>query len=57
MFFKIYVAEILPVHMYGSEIWGYQQFDAKEKAYLFACKRLLSVGLQTPNAMVLGDLG
>ena len=36
---------------------GYQRFDAIEKAHLLACKRLLSVGLQTPNAMVLGDLG
>ena len=56
VFFKIYDAQILPVLMYGSEIWGYQQFDAIEKAHLFACKRLLNVGLQTPNATVLGDL-
>ena len=56
MFFKIYDAQILPVLMYGSEIWGYQRFDAIEKAHLFACKRLLNVGLQTPNATVLGDL-
>ncbi len=56
VFFKIYDAQILPVLMYGSEIWGYQRFDAIEKAHLFACKRLLNVGFQTPNAMVLGDL-
>ena len=42
VFFKIYDA--------------HQRFDAIEKAHLFACKRLLNVGLQTPNAMVLGDL-
>ena len=56
VFFKIYDAQILPVLMYGSEIWGYQRFDAIEKAHLFACKRLLNVGFQTPNAMMLGDL-
>ena len=56
MFFKIYDAQILPVLRYGSEIWGYHRFDAIEKAHLFACKRLLNVGFQTPNAMVLGDL-
>ena len=43
--------------MYRSEIWGYQKFDAIEKAHLFACKRLLIVGLQTPNVMMVGDLG
>uniref|UniRef100_UPI003AF4937F reverse transcriptase family protein n=2 Tax=Thiolapillus sp. TaxID=2017437 RepID=UPI003AF4937F len=57
VFFKIYNAQILPVLMYGSELWGYQRFDVIEKAHLFACKRLLNVGLQTPNNMVLGDLG
>ena len=56
VFFKICDAQILPVLMYGSEIWGYQRFDAIEKAHLFACKRLLNVGFHTPNAMVLGDL-
>ena len=56
VFFKIYDAQILPLLMYGSEIWGYQRFDAIEKAHLFACKILLNVGFQTPNAMVLGDL-
>ena len=36
---------------------GYQRLDAIEKARFFSCKRLLIVGLQTPNAFVLGGLG
>ena len=36
VFFKIYDAQIFPVLIYGSEIWGYQRFDAIEKAHLFA---------------------
>ena len=50
VFFKIYNAKILPVLMYRPELWGY------DEAHLCACKRLLNVGLQTPNSMVLGDL-
>ena len=43
--------------MYGSELWGFQQFAVIEKAYMFACKRFLNVGVQTPNKMIYGDLG
>ena len=57
VFFHIFDAQVLPVIMYGSEIWGYQQFDVIEKTHMYACKKVLNVGLQTPNKMVLGDLG
>lgn len=57
VFFKIYDAQVLPVLLYGSEVWGFKRFDVLERAHLFACKRILNVGTKTPNAMVLGDLG
>ena len=57
IFFKIYDAQVLPMLMYGAEIWGFQEYEVLEKVHLFACKRFLHVGLQTPNKMVLGDLG
>eukprot|EP00916_Digyalum_oweni_P000498 GHVL01000911.1.p1 GENE.GHVL01000911.1~~GHVL01000911.1.p1 ORF type:complete len:163 (+),score=0.01 GHVL01000911.1:326-814(+) len=57
VFFKIYDAQVLPILMYGSELWGFQRFEALEKAHLFACKKFLCVGRQTPNKMVYGDLG
>ena len=56
-FFKIYDVQILPILLYGSEIWGHQPFIVLEKAHLFACKRILNVSLNTPNKMVYGDLG
>ena len=43
--------------MFGAEVWGLQQFDTLEKVHLFACKRFLHVGQQTPNKMIFGDLG
>ena len=57
VFFKIYDAQVLPILMYGSELWGFQQFAVIEKAHMFACKRFLNVGVQTPNKMINGDLG
>ncbi len=53
----MYDAQILPILMYGSELWGFQQFAVIEKAHMFACKRFLNVSVQTPNKMIYGDLG
>ena len=47
----MYDAQILPILMYGSELWGFQQFAVTEKAHMFACKRFLNVSVQTPNKM------
>lgn len=57
VFFKIFDAQVMPILMYGAEIWGFQQFGVLEKVHLFACKRFLRVGQQTPNKMIYGDLG
>ena len=57
VFFKMYDAQILPILMYGSELWGFQQFAVIKKAHMFACKRFLNVSVQTPNKMIYGDLG
>ena len=50
-------AQILPILMYGSELWDFQQFAVIEKAHMFACKRFFDVSVQTPNKMIYGDLG
>jgi hypothetical protein len=57
VFFRMFDAQVAPVLMYGAEIWGFQQYGSLEKTHLFACKRLLNVGLNTPNKMIYGDLG
>jgi hypothetical protein len=57
VFFKIFDCQVLPILLYGAELWGYQRFQILEKAHLFACKRFLNVAPQTPNSMVYGDLG
>jgi hypothetical protein len=57
VFFKIYDAQIVPILLYGAELWGYQRYDVIERTHLFACKRFMNVGCHMPNAMIYGDLG
>ena len=56
-FFKMFDAQIQPIVLYGSEIWGLQRVDVIEKVHTLACKRFLNVPLKTPNKCVYGDLG
>ncbi len=57
IFFKIFDTKILPILLYGSEMWGFQSFDAIEKVQLFACKKFLGVKINTPSNMVYGECG
>jgi hypothetical protein len=56
-FFKLFDAQVVPILLYGSELWGFQHLDDIEKVQRYACKRILNVSMKTPNAMVLGELG
>lgn len=57
VFFKLFDAQVKPMLLYASEIWGLKRFDVIEKIHLFACKRLLNVYPRTPNTLVYGELG
>jgi hypothetical protein len=57
MFFKLFDAQVKPMILYASEIWGYLHLHAIETVHMFACKRFLNVNIKTPNIMVYGDLG
>jgi len=57
IFLKLFDAQIVPVLLYASEIWGVSEFEEMEKVHLYACKRLLNVGSRTPNQMVYDALG
>ncbi len=48
---------VLPIMMYGAEVWGYNNPKLIEKIQLRFCKFILHVKRSTPNAMVLGELG
>lgn len=57
IFFQLFDAQIKPMLLYASEVWGLLKLDIIETAHLFACKRFLSVSDKTPNAMVYGETG
>ena len=57
VFFQLLDAQIKPMLLYVSEVWGTSRLANIETAHLFACKRLLSVSDKTPNHMVYGETG
>ena len=48
---------VLPILLYGSEVWGYSNLDYIEKLHLKLCKIVLVVKKSTANVMVYGELG
>ena len=57
VFFQLFDAQIKPMLLYASEIWGTSKHHITESAHLFACKRLLSLSDKSPNYMVYGETG
>ena len=57
IFFKLFDTKVLPVIVYGSEIWGFTQYDVLEQVHYYACKRFMCVGIKSCNAAVIGDCG
>jgi hypothetical protein len=56
-FFRIFDAQVQPVLLYASELWGLHRLDNVEKIHTLACKRFLNVHLRVPNKFVYGELG
>ena len=57
IFFKMFDAQIKPMLLYGSEIWGLKEYKSVEKVHTFALKKLLNVSPRTPNDMAYGETG
>ena len=57
MFFKLFDAEMVPVLLCGSELWGCFDCPNGEKVYMYSCKRILGISSQSPNHMVYCELG
>ena len=57
IFFQLFDAQVKPMLLYATEMWGWKSVDSVETAHMFACKRILSVSDRSPNHMVYGETG
>ena len=57
VFFTLFDMKVVPILIYGSEIWGFKKYDILEQIQHYACKRYMCVGIKSCNAAVLGDCG
>ena len=48
---------IVPILLYGSEVWGCENVDIINQFQLKFCKMLLGLKQSTPNIMIYGELG
>jgi len=55
--FSISDTKVKPILLYGSEIWGFQQYHDIEKIQVKICKMVLGVGRDVKNNICLGDCG
>ena len=48
---------VVPVLLYGCEIWGFSDLTEIERVQTFFCKYVLKLGSQTANCIARGELG
>ena len=48
---------IMPILLYGCEIWGCENNSIIERLHLKFCKMLLGINKSSPTCIVLGELG
>jgi hypothetical protein len=53
----LFYKTIVPILLYGCEVWGFSSIKDIEKVQLKFCKIMLKVNKSTTTAMVLGELG
>ena len=55
--FDLFDKSVLPIILYGCEIWGYHNLNKLEKLHLKFCKLVLKLKRSTPDIMVYGETG
>lgn len=54
---SLFDALVVPILLYGAEVWGIYTFTDLDKLHIKFCKHVLGVKQQTSNAAVFGELG
>ena len=55
--FELFDRMVIPVILYGCEIWGYNKMAILEQLHLKFCKMVLKLKQSTPDVMVYGESG
>jgi len=56
-FLRVFEAVSQSILCYGAQVWGYQYYEVVERIYRFFVKKLLWLPMNTPNYMILAELG
>ena len=54
---NLFHSTVLPIALYGCEVWGYEDCGIVERLHLKFCKYILRLKASTPNFMIYGELG
>ena len=54
---QLFDATVVPILLYGSEVWGYENNNVIESLHLEFCKYIMKVKKSTHNSIVYGELG
>lgn len=54
---ELFDSMVVPILLYGGEVWGCGKLDIVERLHLKFCKFLLQAKSSTPTCMVYGELG
>ena len=57
IYLNLFDTMVLPVLLYGCEIWGYENIEKLEIFFRSFLKKTLKLNYQTPNCMVYGESG
>ena len=57
VFFNIFNTKIIPILLYGAEIWGNIDQTSVNRLQTYVCRRYMGVNRTSPTAAVLGDCG
>lgn len=55
--FELFDKTIVPIALYGAEIWGYKQYSAIENLQIRFCKNILGLPAHASNNAALGECG
>jgi hypothetical protein len=54
---EIFDTMVVPILLYGAEVWGFENCNIIENFHMQFCKTILKVKKSTPHCMIYGQLG